>query len=774
MGFLSRWAVLNPKKAIGIWLLLMVIVFGLAAQLKAEFNDSFSLPNTPSTQAQEILAKDFPSQADTNTSSATIVFGVEEGSIASKANVAKINAVLTQVRKNKSIISATSPFEAPAGQAGAPQSRQAGSTGPTKAAPGGAPTGFNPAGTAGAFLAPVSKDGTVAKAAVVVKTEDGDANKEDLKSVFATIEKANTATFEVGASGRVFDFVGGDPPKSEGIGIVVALVIMALMFGAVVAAGLPIITAVFGLATGLAAVTMFTGFADIPTFAPTLASLIGLGVGIDYSLFVINRFKVAIDSGREPRAAAIESVNTSGRAVLFAGTTVIVALAGLFVLGIGFVNGLAIASMLTVLFVMLSALWLLPALISQFGRKTFALKLPWARTVKVHPKGTLFARYGQWIQGRSILLVVGSLVAMVVIAIPTLSLQQGFADAGGKKPGTPSRIGYDLLARGFGAGIGSPYIVVATLPKAGDLASAAKLATALQKADNVAGATNAVPNNVKNPKKATSVIYTVFPDSPPQSEETANLLDTLREDAIPPVEQKTGIKAYVGGAKATVTDFGSVLSDALPLFLVIVIGLGIVALGILFRSILVPVIGALASLLSFGAALGVSVAIFQWGWFKDAFAIEATGPIAPFVPVFLFAILFGLSMDYQVFLVSRMQEEWAHSKDHARSIRRGMAGSGRVVAAAAAIMASVFFGFILGDDATIKLFGLSLGVAVLLDAFVVRLILVPSLMSLIGQSVWWLPAWLDRIIPHLVIDSEEEFEFESALIEDVPETASQA
>jgi RND superfamily putative drug exporter len=769
VGFLSRWAVLNPKKAIGIWLLLMVIVFGLAAQFKAEFNDSFSLPNTPSTQAQEILAKDFPSQADTNTSSATIVFGVREGSIASKANVAKINAVLAEVRKNKSIISATSPFEAPAGQAEAPQSRQAGSTGPTKAAPGGAPTGFNPAGTAGAFLSPVSKDGTVAKADVVVKTNDGEANKEDLKSVFATIKKANTASLEVGVSGRVFDFVGGDPPKSaEAIGIAVALVIMALMFGAVVAAGLPIITAVFGLATGLAAVTLFTGFADIPTFAPTLASLIGLGVGIDYSLFVINRFKVAIDSGREPRAAAIESVNTSGRAVLFAGTTVIVALAGLFVLGIGFVNGLAIASMLTVLFVMLSALWLLPALISQFGRKTFALKLPWARTVKVHPKGTLFARYGQWIQGRSILLVVGSLVAMVVIAIPTLSLQQGFADAGGKKPGTPSRIGYDLLARGFGSGIGSPYIVVATLPKAGDLTSAAKLATALQKADGVAGATNAVPNDVKNPNKATSVIYTVFPDSSPQSEETAKLLDTLRDDAIPAVEQKTGIKAYVGGAKATVTDFGSVLSDALPLFLVIVIGLGIVALGILFRSILVPVIGALASLLSFGAALGVSVAIFQWGWFKDAFGIEATGPIAPFVPVFLFAILFGLSMDYQVFLVSRMQEEWAHSKDHARSIRRGMAGSGRVVAAAAAIMASVFFGFVLGDDATIKLFGLSLGVAVLLDAFVVRLILVPSLMSLIGQSVWWLPAWLDRLIPHLVIETEEEFEAESALIEDVP------
>jgi RND superfamily putative drug exporter len=769
VGFLSRWAVLNPKKAIGIWLLLMAIVFGLAWQLKAEFNDSFSLPNTPSTQAQEILAKDFPSQADTNTSSATIVFGVKEGSIASKANVAKINAVLAEVRKNKSIISATSPFEAPAGQAEAPQSRQAGSTGPTKAAPGGAPTGFNPAGTAGAFLSPVSKDGTVAKADVVVKTNDGEANKEDLKSVFATIKKANTASLEVGVSGRVFDFVGGDPPKSaEAIGIAVALVIMALMFGAVVAAGLPIITAVFGLATGLEAVTLFTGFADIPTFAPTLASLIGLGVGIDYSLFVINRFKVAIDSGREPRAAAIESVNTSGRAVLFAGTTVIVALAGLFVLGIGFVNGLAIASMLTVLFVMLSALWLLPALISQFGRKTFALKLPWARTVKVHPKGTLFARYGQWIQGRSILLVVGSLVAMVVIAIPTLSLQQGFADAGGKKPGTPSRIGYDLLARGFGSGIGSPYIVVATLPKAGDLTSAAKLATALQKADGVAGATNAVPNDVKNPNKATSVIYTVFPDSSPQSEETAKLLDTLRDDAIPAVEQKTGIKAYVGGAKATVTDFGSVLSDALPLFLVIVIGLGIVALGILFRSILVPVIGALASLLSFGAALGVSVAIFQWGWFKDAFGIEATGPIAPFVPVFLFAILFGLSMDYQVFLVSRMQEEWAHSKDHARSIRRGMAGSGRVVAAAAAIMASVFFGFVLGDDATIKLFGLSLGVAVLLDAFVVRLILVPSLMSLIGQSVWWLPAWLDRLIPHLVIETEEEFEAESALIEDVP------
>ncbi|HAM24701.1 MAG TPA: hypothetical protein DCM51_03995, partial [Actinobacteria bacterium] len=637
MGPISRWSVNNPWKALFIWALLMVGVFTAAGALKAGYNDSFQLPNTESTTAQNLLIKQFPAFQPKGADSAAIVFGANRGSVLTPANAAAAQKVLAQVKKNKSVVSITSPFDPAAARAAAQQRAAAQGAGPS------------PLGTAASFVAPVSKDGSVAKATVLIRTTDGKANSADVAAIDDIIIKANTETLKVGVSGRVFDFAQGKPPKTEGIGIIVALIIMAIMFGAVVAAGLPIVTAGFGLATGLAAVTVFTNIADIPTFAPILASLIGWGVGIDYSLFVINRFKAAVDAGKEPRVAAIESVNTSGRAVLFAGTTVIVALAGLFVLRINFINGLATASMLTVFTVMLSALWLLPAVISLLGRRAYALKLPWARKPrKLHPRGTAFARYGEWLQGRPLLLVIGALVVMAIIALPTLGLQQGFADASGKKPGNPSRTGYELLTKAFGPGVNGPFIVVVELPRAGALSGAYPLAAAIQRTQGVAGATNPVPSDLKSPQRSTAALITVYPTSAPQDQATQGLLNRLREEVIPAATKGTGVKAYVGGTKAITIDFGRVLSDALPLFLVIVIGLGIVALSILFRSLLVPVIGALASLISYGAALGISVAVFQWGWIKDLFGVQATGPIAPFVPVFLFAILFGLSMDYQV------------------------------------------------------------------------------------------------------------------------------
>jgi len=761
MGPFSRWAVFNPKKAVGIWLLLMVSIFGLAFAFKGDYNDSFQLPNTESTTAQALLQDKFVGfEGGKDAAQATIVFGVDKGKISSTSNEKQIDAVLAEIKKNPSAIDVQSPFAAPAGQDATAASQQAPAAGDAAA---------DPSGTAGAFLAPVSPDGKVARATVTLRAVDQKVDAADVKSLLATVKDANSATLSVGAAGNVIDFAQSDTPPTEGLGVLVALIIMALMFGSVVAAGLPIVTALFGLSAGLTTVTLFTRFADIPNFATILASLIGLGVGIDYSLFVINRFKTAVDAGREPRAAAIEAVNTSGRAVLFAATTVIVALAGLFILRVNFINGLALASMLTVLTVMLSALWLLPALLSWLGRKSFALKLPWARNVKQHPRGTLFARYGEALQRRPKLLAIGALLVMLVIAIPTLSLQQGFTDNGGKKEGTPQRIGYDLLSEGFGPGINGPFVVVAELPKPGDLSGAAELAKAIQGTQDVAGASNPIPNDTKDPSKATAAIISVYPDSSPQAKATTDLLTTLRDETIPKATADNGVKAYVGGAKATVVDFGTVLTDALPLFLLAVIGLGILALTVLFRSLLVPVIGALASLLSYGAALGVAVSVFQWGWAKDLIGLESTGPIAPFIAPFLFAILFGLSMDYQVFLVSRMQEEWTHTKDNHRSIRRGLAGSGRVVAAAATIMAAVFLGFVFGDADT-KLFGLSLAVAVLLDAFVVRLVLIPALMTLFGDANWWLPGWLDRILPHLAVEvDDEEFEREAALIEDVPD-----
>lgn len=768
MGSLSRWAVFNPKKAVAIWFLFMVVIFGLANTFKGEFNDSFSLPGTESKSAQDILDAKFTGfGGGADGEEATVVFGVKQGKVTDAAVKKQIEAALVEFKKNPSVTAVQSPFAAPAGQNAelAAEQKQAEATGDAAA---------NPAGTAGQFLAPISTDGTVARATVTFRSVGDVVAAADVKTFIETAKEVNSDALAVGVAGNVVDSSQEAPPKTEALGVLIALIIMALMFGSIIAAGLPIVTALFGLAAGLITVTLLTSFATIPEFATILASLIGLGVGIDYSLFVINRHKIAVDAGRDPREAAIEAVNTSGRAVLFAAATVIVALGGLFILQVSFINGLALASMATVLTVMLSALWLLPALLSWLGPRAFGVKLPWARTLKHHPKGTLFARYGEWLQKRPLLLAVSALVVMLIIAIPIFSLQQGFADSGGKKEGTPQRIGYDLLTEGFGQGINGPFVVVAELPEAGDLSGAASLAKAIQETPGVAGASNPIPNDAENPSKATAAIITVYPSTSPQAPETTELLDVLREKTVPEATADTGVTAYVGGAKAIIVDFGKVLTDALPLFLLAVIGLGILALTVLFRSIVVPVIGALASLLSYGAALGVAVAVFQWGWAKDLIGLEATGPVAPFVPAFLFAILFGLSMDYQVFLVSRMQEEWTHTKDNRRSIRRGLAGSGRVVAAAAAIMASVFFGFVFGNGEA-KIFGLSLGVAVLLDAFVVRLVLIPSLMTLFGDANWWLPGWLDRILPHLSVEvDDKEFAREAALIEDVPDATDES
>lgn len=779
MGPLSRWAVRNPWKAVGIWVLLMVAVFAGASR-GADFNEAFNLPDTESNAALQMLQEDFGS-ASNDALVAKIVFSPTEGKVTDRAAKREIEAVLTDIEAIKTVESVQSPF-APAGppngatkDGDAESGSDAGSRpeqGSASDGEGGSDTdakgAANPLGTAGTFMAPISPDRTVAYATVTFEANDeGVASTKDVNALAKILKAAPSDTLAVGGAGSILDWAGQEPPKSEGIGILVALVILLLMFGSVVAAGLPIVSAVIGLATGIATVTLSTQVFSIPEFATVLATMIGLGVGIDYSLFVINRFKAAIDVGRDKERAATEAVNTAGRAVLFAATTVMIALAGLFVLGVEFMNGLAISSIIVVASVALTALWLLPALLSLLGAKAFKLKLPWRREIRHFPNGTPMARHANNLQKRPWLGLV-ALVVLVVVALPTFSLQSGFADNGGAQEGSFKRVGYDLLSEGYGPGINGPFIVVAELPEKGELAPAAELAKALQGADGVAGATSAFPNT-EDPADATAALVTVYPTSSPQDEATNTLLQHLRNDVIPPVSAETGLTAYVGGGEAINEDFSQVLEDALPIFLTVVIGLGFLALAVLFRSLVVPLTAAVTSLLSFAVGLGVTVAVFQWGWGADLIGLESTGPIVPFLPVMLFAILFGLSMDYQVFLVSRMQEEWAHTGDNRRAIRRGMAGSGRVVAAAAAIMGSVFFAFVIGDDAQAKTFGLALGTAVLFDAFLVRLVLVPCFMTVVGSANWWLPGWLDRLLPHFQVETDEEFEAEEALIEDIPD-----
>ncbi|MFN8159298.1 MAG: MMPL family transporter, partial [Candidatus Nanopelagicales bacterium] len=564
-------------------------------------------------------------------------------------------------------------------------------------------------------------------------------------------------------------------------------------------------------------------FYDVATFAPTLASMIGLGVGIDYSLFVINRYRQALHAGHEPKKAALEAVNTSGRAVVFAASTVIIALLGLWIMRISFFNGLSLAASGTVLLVMLSAVWLLPALLSLLGHRAITpvsglvshgishggwrravaivfLVLVWlwalgtaaatvAGTAPVaakivvpivaigaaamatfgwritreyrherepwHPEGGHFASYARFLQKMPIIPALLSLGAVLLLAVPALSLRLGFPDDSGTAPGSPSRIAYDLTTEGFGAGSNGPFFVAVQLPKAGDVEGLAALVKGLEDTPGVASvfpSTPMLPLISSQLGDQTVTVVKVVPETGPQDEATDTLLDTLRNDTLPQVKQATGVAGYVGGTTAITADFTSVMAKALPVFLAVVVGLGFIMLLILFRAPVVSLTAVFTSLLSFAASLGVTVAVFQWGWLNDLLGVTGTGPIFPFLPVMVFAILFGLSMDYQVFLVSRMQEEHARGTENKAAVRRGLAGSGRVVLMAALIMASVFAAFIPTPNNTIKLFGVALASAVLVDAFLIRLVFVPSLMTMLGKVNWWLPGWLDRILPHFEVE----------------------
>ncbi len=719
MGRVSRLAVRKPWWTVAAWVVLLVLIGVLSAAFKGNYNDTFSLPDTESTTATNLLAKEFP---EANAPTAVIVFKAPDGDINSPKTKAEVTALLAQASALPSVATVVPPY---------------------------IPTAV-PQGLA-------SKDGSVGRARVVFKgTDQAAVPKADVAALIDDVKAANAGGLEVGVGGQIIDYSNTEPPKTEAVGILVAIVIMLIMFGSLLAAGLPILTALIGLGAGLSLVAVAARFMDIATFGPTLAAMIGLGVGIDYALFVINRYRQAVLVGREPKDAALEAVNTAGRAVMFAGTTVVIALGGLFVLGIDFMNGLAVGAAITVIMVMLTAVTLLPAIISLLGKHVFAVKMPWARKPASGAQNRGFARYAGALQKRPWVFGAVALVVMLALAAPALSMRLGFPDAGGKPEGNTSRIAYDLTTEGFGAGANGPFIVVAELPAPNQVAGAQKLSAALGKTPGVASATPVFPGTGSVSKDATTAIIQVQPKTGPQDAATSTLLDTIRTDVIPSATAGTGVTAHVGGATAVTDDFTGVLSDALPAFLLVVVSLGFLALMLLFRSFLIPLTAALTSLLSLGAALGATVAVFQWGNLASLFGVTSTGPILPFLPVMLFAILFGLSMDYQVFLVSRMQEEWTRTKDNRLSVRRGLIGSGRVVAAAALIMFSVFISFVFGDDNTIKMFGLALAIAVALDAFVVRLIFVPSLMTVLGKANWYLPAWLNKILPTIHVESEEE------------------
>ena len=602
---------------------------------------------------------------------------------------------------------------------------------------------------------PVSKDQKVAYATVHLDTEALSAI--DATDVSNMIKDANSATLIVGANGQALAGAGAGADSSEAIGLLVAIIILLIAFGSLVAAGLPIIVAISGLVGGQVLVIMISNFMDVASFAPTLAAMIGLGVGIDYSLFIMNRYRQELAT-LAPKDAALRAVSTAGRAVLFAGCTVIIALLGMFVLNINFFNGLSMAAAVTVLMVMLSALLMLPALLSLMGTKALALKMPWARHHReIEPDDSKWTSFGLLLQRMPVIPLVLSVIVIGALASPALTMELGFPDNGTQAAGTPLRNGFDLLTEGYGPGVAGPFFVAVELKHPHDMDELATVVKALEQTEGVA---STLPNSkmlilLDGSKTAfndkgnlTSVL--VQPTTSPQDEATADTLARIRDVTAPAVASSATL--YVGGTQAISTDFTAQLQKMLPIFLLLVVGLGFLALMMLFHSLVIPLTAAVTSLMSFAGALGITVAVFQHGTMASLLDVSGTGPILPFLPIMVFAILFGLSMDYQVFLVTRMQEEWHKSGDNRIAVRRGLAGSGKVVVIAATIMTSVFLSFVPTPNDTIKLFGVALASAVIIDAFLVRLILVPSLMTMLGKANWWLPKWLNAILPKITLD----------------------
>ncbi len=698
----------HRKATILAWLAALIAAGFAAGSAGSAFSNNFELPSSDSQRAVDLLQKRFPALAG---DTATIVFRTP-GGVSSPRVERTMRKAFAEVERVPHVTGVTDPYSKSGASA-------------------------------------VSRNGEIAYATVQFDLTTEKLPKEDTEKVIAIAEDAAGPGLQVALGGQPIEQVRQSQGDSSfAIGLLAAVFILLLTFGSVVAMGLPLLTALFALGVGLSLVTLGTHVFDTADFATQLAAMIGLGVGIDYALFILTRFRNGLDDGLEPQPAAVAAVDTAGRAVFFAGTTVIIALLGMLLLGVTFLYGVAIAAAIAVLMTMIASLTLLPAFLAIAGRRVDRLRIPGLGRRSTAPlEQHRWYRWSHWIQRRPVLAMLASGGLLLALCIPTLSLRLGSSDAGSDPAGSTTRQAYDLLADGFGPGFNGPFLIVAKLPAKGDDGALVRLSRESKHEPGVVAVTPIVLNPARNVGT-----FRVYPATSPQSEATTELLHRLRNDLIPPVERAGGAAIHVGGTTAIFEDFGNALAEKLPLFIGVVVLLSALLLMAVFRSVLVPLKAMLMNLFSIGAAFGLVVAVFQWGWGASLIGLDSTGPIESFLPVFLFAIVFGLSMDYEVFLMSRIHEEWEISHDATAAVTRGLALTGRVITAAAAIMVTVFASFMLGDDRVIKLFGLGLSAAVLIDAVVIRSVLVPALMQLFGARAWWIPAWLDRLLPHLNVE----------------------
>src|SRR6516225_3571157 len=685
LGRLAAWCYDHRRRVLLGWLLVVVAIIGLAQWAGSRLDNNFALAGSPSQQAQNLLAARFPAQKG---DSADVVLR-SPSPLGSPAYAAAIGALVRSLKPLAHVSGVQSPL-----------------------APG-----------ASWQLSPGHRIG------FVVVQFDATAADLPARAVWRVIDTARGFArpgLQVAVGGApVEQVISAAPGPAEMIGLVAAVVIMLLAFGSVVAMGLPILTALAGLGVGFGILMVLSHLVTVPTFGPDMMIMIGLGVGIDYALFVVTRYRQGLAERRPPREATFVALSTAGRAVLFAGATVVIALLGLFVVGLPFMDGMAAAAIVAVALVLVAALTLLPAIFGFAGTGIDRLHIPGllARPGTTTGRG-FWNRWSHTVQQRPWACAAAALAVLAVLAAPLVSMRQAFSDAGNDPASLTTRQAYDLLAEGFGPGFNGPLVIAADLRGPHAPAAIARIGARLRHVPAVASASPPVLNAARD-----AAVITVYPASAPQSAQTASLVHRLRGQVIPQLTAGSGVTAFVGGETAAGADASAYLSARLPW----VIGTVVV--------------------LSIGAAYGIVVAVYQWGWLGGVFG-ASRGPIDPWIPLMMFTITFGLSMDYEVFLLSRMREEWARTGDNSTAVADGLAATARVITAAAAIMVCVFGSFVIGDPLRIlAVFGLGLAVAVLVDATVVRMVLVPAVMQLLGSANWWLPRWIGRAIPNLAVEA---------------------
>jgi RND superfamily putative drug exporter len=721
MSGLARWCFQHRRWVAAAWLLAMVAVVGLGRAAGTDFGSSFSLPGTDSQAAVSLLTQNFP--AASGESDQIVIQATHGATIRSAPVRAAVTEALAKVAAVPGVEAVASPYaKADAGQ--------------------------------------ISPDGTIAFATVAWDKQSAQVTTPDADRLVKAAETADGATVRISLSGQaITNSERPSPGFTVGVGVIAALAVLLVIFGgSVLAALLPLLGAGVALVLGSSLIGLLSHAMSISSVSTELAVLIGLGVGVDYGLFIISRYRSAVKQGASYADAATLAVATSGRTVLLAGLTVCIALLGQFLLGVSFLYGVSVSAAVAVALTMATALTLLPALLGFLGPRVLSRRERARLTATgrhASPAAGFWFGWARFVEKRKVLVAVGSLAAVVAIALPIFGLRLGTSDASTDPAGSTTHQAYTALAQGFGPGFNGPLELAAQVGTPSDRAAFSHLLATAARTPGVASVTPAVTS-----PNGKVLLASVYPTTSPQAEQTVNLVNALRDRLIPRAADGTSLVVHVGGETATNIDFAHVLTDKLPIFIAIVVLLAFLLLMAVFRSLLIPLVASAMNLLSVGAALGAMNAVFSWGWGGSLLRLSGTGPVDAFLPVLIFSVLFGLSMDYEVYLISRIQEEWhlkgatTASRNHL-AVVTGQAKSGPVIAAAASIMILVFGSFMFGGARELAEFGFGLAFSVLVDALLIRSLLVPALMHIIGPVNWTLPRCLDRVLPRLAVEAAD-------------------